>query len=80
MLKSAKDQILGVDTLRQHVPPRVWYETACLLIRNTIGSVSCSVEWGITSYFMTYFVNRLSHMVQEGTFVREILAKHDILL
>jgi hypothetical protein len=80
MLKSAKDQILGVDTLGQHVPPRVWYGTTCLLIRNTIGSVSGSVEWGITSYFMTYFVNRLSHMVQEGTFVREILAKHDILL
>jgi hypothetical protein len=46
MLKSAKDQILGVDTPGQHVPPRVWYGTACLLIRYAIGCVSCSVEWG----------------------------------
>jgi hypothetical protein len=29
MLESAKDQILGVNTPRQHVPPRVRYETAC---------------------------------------------------
>jgi hypothetical protein len=29
MLKSAKDQILGVDTPGQHVPPRVRYGTAC---------------------------------------------------
>jgi hypothetical protein len=29
MLESAKDRILGVDTPRQHVPPRVWYGTAC---------------------------------------------------
>jgi hypothetical protein len=40
VLKSAKDQILGVDTLGQHVPPHVLYGAACLLIRNTIGSVS----------------------------------------
>jgi ABC-type dipeptide/oligopeptide/nickel transport system permease subunit len=46
MLKSAKDQILGVDTLGQHVPPRVWYGAICLLIRYAIGCVSCSVEWG----------------------------------
>jgi hypothetical protein len=70
VLESAKDRILGVDTLGQYVPPRVRYRTACLLIRNAIGSVSCSVEWGMTSYF----VNRLNHMVQEGTFVRETLA------
>jgi hypothetical protein len=50
------------------------YGTACLLIRNAIGSVSCSVVWGMTSYFVTYFVNRLNHMVQEGMFVRETLA------
>jgi hypothetical protein len=74
VLESAKDRILGVDTLGQHVPPRVRYRTTCLLIRNAIGSVSCSVEWGMTSYFVTYFVNRLNHMVQEGTFVRETLA------
>jgi hypothetical protein len=41
MLEFAKDRILGVDT-----PPRVLYETTCLLIRYAIGCVSCSVEWG----------------------------------
>jgi hypothetical protein len=46
MLESAKDRILGVDTAGHHVPPRVRYGMACLLIRNTIGGVSCSVEWG----------------------------------
>jgi hypothetical protein len=46
MLESAKDRILGVDTLGQHVPPRVWYGMACLLIRYAIDCVSCSVEWG----------------------------------
>jgi hypothetical protein len=46
MLKSAKDGILGVDPPGQHVPPRVWYGMACLLIRYAIGCVSCSVEWG----------------------------------
>jgi hypothetical protein len=74
VLKSAKDQILGVDTLGQHVPPRVQYRMTCLLIRNTIGIVSCSVEWGLASYFVTYFVKRLTHMVQERSFVRETLA------
>jgi hypothetical protein len=29
MLESAKDRVLGVDTLGQHVPPRVRYGTAC---------------------------------------------------
>jgi hypothetical protein len=46
MLKSAKDWVLGVDPLWQHVPPRVRYGTACLLIRYAIGCVSCSVGWG----------------------------------
>jgi hypothetical protein len=45
MHEFAKDQIL-VDTLGQHVSSHVQYETTCLLIRNTIGCVSCSVEWG----------------------------------
>jgi hypothetical protein len=62
VLESAKDRILGVNTPGQHVPPRVRYGTACLLIKNTIGCVSYSVGWGMASYF----VNRLSHMVQEG--------------
>jgi hypothetical protein len=46
MVESTKDQILGVDTRRQQVPPRVRYGMDCLLVRNTIGCVSCSVEWG----------------------------------
>ncbi len=45
ILESAKDRIIGVDTLGQHVPPRVWYGTVCLLIMNTIGCVSCLEEW-----------------------------------
>jgi hypothetical protein len=44
MLESAKDRVIGVDTLGQQVPPRVRYETACLLIRDVVGSVSCSDE------------------------------------
>jgi hypothetical protein len=85
---AAKDQILGVDTPGQHVPPRVRYGMTCLLIRNTICSVSCSVEWEMASYFVKCF----THMVQDGPFVGETLAlqagpfigesvaKHDILL
>jgi hypothetical protein len=46
MLGSAKGRILGVDPPGQHVPPRVRYGMACLLIRYAIGCVSCSVEWG----------------------------------
>jgi hypothetical protein len=47
MLESTKDRVLGVDTLGQQVPPRVRYGTACLLIRDVVGSVSYSVEWEI---------------------------------
>jgi hypothetical protein len=50
MLKSAEDQVLGVDTSRQYVSPRVRYGTACLLIRYDIDWVSCSVEWGWLIY------------------------------
>jgi hypothetical protein len=45
MLKSAKDQVIGVDTPGQQVSPRVRYETACLLIRDVVGSVPYSDEW-----------------------------------
>jgi hypothetical protein len=45
MLKSAKDRVIGVDTPGQQVPPRVQYGTACLLIRDDVGSVPCSDEW-----------------------------------
>jgi hypothetical protein len=70
MLKSANDWILGVDIPGQHVPPRVRYGMTCLLIRYAIGYVSCSVEWRwhhtLWSVFVTYFMNCLNHMVQEG--------------
>jgi hypothetical protein len=45
MLESTKDRVIGVDTPGQHVPPRVCYGTACLLIRDDVGSVLCSDEW-----------------------------------
>jgi hypothetical protein len=47
MLEYAKDQVRRVDTLGQHVPPRVRYGMACLLIRDVVGSVPCSDEWEI---------------------------------
>jgi hypothetical protein len=64
MLKAAKDRILGVDTLGQYVPPRVRYGMGCLLIRNTIRCVSCSVEWAWHHTLWALFVNYLNHMVQ----------------
>jgi hypothetical protein len=66
VLESTKDRILGVDTPGQHVPPRVLYGTTYLLIKNTIGSLSCSVEWEMASYSVTYFVKCLTYTVQEG--------------
>jgi hypothetical protein len=47
MLESAKDRVIGVDTPGQQVSPRVWYETACLLIRDVVESVPYSNEWKI---------------------------------
>jgi hypothetical protein len=44
MLESAKDQILGVDTPGQRVPPRVQHGTTWLLIRHVVGSVPYSNE------------------------------------
>jgi hypothetical protein len=44
MLESAKDRVIGADIPGQQVPPRVRYETTCLLIRDDVGSVSCSDE------------------------------------
>jgi hypothetical protein len=61
MLESTKDRILGVDTLGQHMLPRVRYGTACLLIRDVVGSVSCSDEWEVAWSFTQ------AHMVQEGS-------------
>jgi hypothetical protein len=45
ILESAKDRVIGVDTPGQQVPPRVRYGTACLIIRDVVGSVPCSIEW-----------------------------------
>jgi hypothetical protein len=45
MLESAKDRILGVDTIGQQLPPCVWYGITCLLIRGAVRSVPCSDEW-----------------------------------
>jgi hypothetical protein len=42
MLKSTKDQVIGVDTPKQQVPPRVRYGMTCLIIRDVVGSVSYS--------------------------------------
>jgi hypothetical protein len=47
MLESVKDRVIGVDTPGQQVPPRVRYGTACLLIRDVVGSVPCLDEWEI---------------------------------
>jgi hypothetical protein len=44
MLESAKDRVIGVDTPGQQVPPRVRYGTNYLLIRDAVGSVTCSDE------------------------------------
>jgi hypothetical protein len=46
-LESAKDRVIGVCTPGQQVPLRVRYGTACLLIRDVVGSVPCSNEWEI---------------------------------
>jgi hypothetical protein len=51
LLESAKDRFLGVDPTGQHVPPRVRYETACLLISDTVGSVPHSDEWEVAWSF-----------------------------
>jgi hypothetical protein len=47
MLETAKDRVIGVDTIGPQVLPRVWYEMTCLLIRDAVGSVHCSDEWQI---------------------------------
>jgi hypothetical protein len=88
MLESAKDWIFGVDTPWQHVPAHVRYGTACILIRYSIGCVSCSIEWGwllsLWLALVTFCVNYLNHMVQKGplctgnlsTTSRAVCARH----
>jgi hypothetical protein len=44
MLESAKDRVIRVNTPGQQVSPCVRYGMACLLIRDAVGSVSCSDE------------------------------------
>jgi hypothetical protein len=48
MLESAKDRVIGVDTLRQQVPPCVRYGMTCLLIRDVVGCESFLEVWGKT--------------------------------
>jgi hypothetical protein len=45
MLESAKDRVIGVDTLGQQVSPCVRYGMACLLIGEDVGSAPCSEEY-----------------------------------
>jgi hypothetical protein len=45
MLESAKDRVIGVNTLGRQVLPRVRYGMTCLLITDSVGSVPCSDEW-----------------------------------
>jgi hypothetical protein len=59
MLESAKDRIIGVDALGQHVPPCVQYGTTCWLIRETL--MSCFV--GCAVLVWRYL---RGHTVQEG--------------
>jgi hypothetical protein len=96
MLESAKDWILGVDSLVWHVSPLVRYGTTCLLIRYAIGCGLCSIEWGwrlsVWLVFVTFCVNCLNHVVQKGPLCmrnlsnasgavcQETIANHDILL
>jgi hypothetical protein len=61
LLESAKDQFLGVHPPGQYVPPRVWYGTACLLIRDAVGSEHCSDVWEVAWSFAQ------AYMVQEGS-------------
>jgi hypothetical protein len=45
MLECTKDRVIGVDTTRQQVLPRVQYGMTCLLIRDAVRSVPYSDEW-----------------------------------
>jgi hypothetical protein len=69
MLKSAKDRILVVDTIGQHVTPRVRYGMICLLIWDAMGSVFCSDEWEMAWSFAQ------AHTVQEGPWYRVLPGK-----
>jgi hypothetical protein len=66
MLESAKDRVIGVDTPGQQVPPCVWYEMTCLLIRDDMGSVPYSDEWEIG------VVTRLGSHGAKGVVVQQL--------
>jgi hypothetical protein len=51
------------------MPPRVRYGTTCLIIRDAVGSVSCSDEWEID------IVTAQAHTVQEGPWYRDYSKK-----
>jgi hypothetical protein len=48
ILESAKNRVIGVGTPGQQVSPCVRFGMACLLIRDVVGSVSCSDKWEIS--------------------------------
>jgi hypothetical protein len=74
LLESTKDRFLGLDPLGQQVPPCVWYGTACLLIRDAMGTVPCSDEWEVVWSFTQ------AHMVQEGSWYRVLPQETLVLL
>jgi hypothetical protein len=48
ILEFAKYRVIGVDIIGQQVLPRIRYGTACLLIRDVVGSVPYSDDWEIS--------------------------------
>jgi hypothetical protein len=44
MLESTKDRVLGVDSPGQQVSSHVQFGATCLLIRDVVRRVPCSVE------------------------------------
>jgi hypothetical protein len=47
MLESAKDRVIGVETIGQQVLPHIRYGTTCPLIRDVVRNVPCSDKWKI---------------------------------
>jgi hypothetical protein len=60
MFNSAKDRVLGVDTLEQHVSPCVRYGIACLIIRDAVENVPCLDKWefGVVTHPGSHGVRR----------------------
>jgi hypothetical protein len=70
MLESAKDRILGVDTLGQYVPPRVQY---VIILCNILCDLA--EPHGARGDVCAGNLSTAS-----GTIVQETVAKYDILL